>query len=359
MSTASRARTPSRFCSNACTLGTPRPRRGWPSPPRGAAGGAGLAENARLGADRRSAPLSRCAFRACRAARPRRLRSWRAATPRARCASGRRSPGNTGGGSAVPSATTKRRDRGTDDVSLQKQKEAGPRHPPRVARAVAPTCRRAQTRRAPRASGRCEHRHPRRRCVRLRASGRAPPSRRGKLPCGGAKPDWQTRCSVLSTPKARARRFRPRPRPRPAKRRASKHTPRARRRTRRSSPRPPPAAAPMVRAVVDAGVDVGAQTRVRVYAARAGGVARAPRRGARLTRRRRGPRRGGRGRRDRRARCARERPRGRPALNPGRARGERFAFVGARLTDAETASGDARRQHPVFPRRTSSRDPPI
>ena len=212
--------------------------------------------------------------RAVRRVRAAPSRSWRAATSRARCASGRRSPGNTGGGVLLSRLRRREASRrgGTDRCFTPKTKRSRRRHPPRVARAVADFAGGSAGRGVRRErSGRCEHRHPRRRCVRLRASGELPPSRRGKLLAAGQNQTGgrgarffrrQRRAHVVfarararggQAPRVEARHARgPHARaPRRGRLRRRAHGPRRRRRRRRR----------------------GVRGRVRVHAAGAGGVA--------------------------------------------------------------------------------------
>ena len=302
--------------------GTPS-RRARPSPPRArAAGGARLAENARLAArlPGRAAALrvSRvpCGAPARGAPRVREMR----------LEGGRQEHGVLLSRDERAAATRRNR-----QMFHSKNKKS--RHP-RASRASA--CRRKRRARAPASEGRRDHRHPRR-CVPPASGDPAEPPR--EAPAG------QTRLADAagsSTPGART----PAPAPAAAKRRARRrhargpHAPR-----RRLRPWPAPSS-----------------TQAPTWSARTSGSRRWRWRGARAPRGARllaagGPRRG-RGRRGPRARCARERPRGRPALNPGRARGERFAFDRRSLDGrGDGEGGDARRRRRVFPRQTSSRDP--
>lgn len=226
-----------------------------------AAGGARLAENARLGARLdEDAPLSRCAFRACRAARPRRPFAF-ATCLHAACemcvweAVAR----EHGGGFCCPVCDdAKRRDEAEPkptDVSPRKRKEAGdanrrasrarwltlPAEAPDAACAASEAGVASTDTRDDDASA-------------SEPPGELPPSRRGKLLRLG-----KTRLAdaVLGSFDAKGARtsFLPAPAPAAARRRASKHATREDR-TRALLAAAASGDAPMVRAVVDAGVDV-------------------------------------------------------------------------------------------------------
>ena len=226
-----------------------------------AAGGARLAENARLGARLdEDAPLSRCAFRACRAARPRRPFAF-ATCRHAACemcvweAVAR----EHGGGFCCPVCDdAKRRDEAEPkptDVSPRKRKEAGdasrrasrarwltlPAEAPDAACAASEAGVASTDTRDDEASA-------------SEPPGELPPSRRGKLLRLG-----KTRLAdaVLGSFDAKGARtsFSPAPAPAAARRRASKHATREDR-TRALLAAAASGDAPMVRAVVDAGVDV-------------------------------------------------------------------------------------------------------
>ena len=132
-----------------------------------AAGGARLAENARLGARLdEDAPLSRCAFRACRAARPRRPFAFVTCHHAACEMCVWEAVAREHGGGFLLSRLRRReasRRGGTDGCfTPKKTKRSRRRQPPRVARAVADFAGGSAGRGVRRErSGRCEHRHVR------------------------------------------------------------------------------------------------------------------------------------------------------------------------------------------------------
>jgi hypothetical protein len=225
-----------------------------------AAGGARLAENARLGARLdEDAPLSRCAFRACRAARPRRpfafvtchhaaceMCVWEAVAR------------EHGGGFCCPVCDdAKRRDEAEPtDVSLRKKrKEAGDANR-RASRArwltlpaEAPDAACAASEAGAASIDTCDDD-----ASAFEPPGELPPSRRGKLLRRGKTRLADAALGSFDAKGARTS-FWPAPAPAAARRRASKHATREDR-TRALLAAAASGDAPMVRAVVDAGVDV-------------------------------------------------------------------------------------------------------